>query len=61
MNSDISFFFFKILFERESVPEREHEQKGGAEAEADSPLSREPHVWLDLRILGSSPEPKADA
>ena len=36
---------------------------GGAEGEgeAGSLLSREPHVGLDSRTLGSRPEPKADA
>ena len=33
--------------------------EGGGEPEVDSPLSREPQEGLDLRILGSWPEPKA--
>ena len=40
--------------------EREHKQGGGAEAEADYPLSREPNAGLDPRTLESHPEPKAD-
>ena len=43
------YFFFKdfiYLTERENV-------KAGGGAEADSPLSREPDVGLDLRTLGS--------
>ena len=40
---------FKILFERE----RERAQTGGGEGEADSPLSREPHMGLDPMTLGS--------
>ena len=42
---------------------REHEQGRGAEreAEADSPLSREPDAGLNPRTLGSPPEPKADS
>ena len=41
------FFKKKYLFERE----REFEQSGGAEAEeeADSPVSREPHVGINLQ------------
>jgi len=34
--------------------------RGGAEGEADSPLSRELNVGLHPRTLGSCPEPKAD-
>ena len=52
------FFFFKILSiylrERERalwVPTCKHE--GGAEGEADSPLSKEPDAGLDPRTLGS--------
>jgi len=39
------------LFERDRDSEREH--KWGGEGEAVSPLSREPHVELDPRMLGS--------
>ena len=51
--------FLKILFIylRERQHEREREQEQGEEAEgegeADSPLSREPNVGLDLRTLSS--------
>ena len=48
---------------RERENKREHEQWGGAEGEgeADSQLSREPDLELDLKTLGSLPELKADA
>ena len=36
---------------RDRASPREHEQRGGAEAEVDSPLSREPDVGLDPRII----------
>ena len=41
----------------------EHEAWEGAkgEGEAGFPLSGEPDVGLDPRMLGSRPEPKADA
>ena len=35
--------------------------RGGAEGEADALVSREPDPGLNLRTLGSEPEPKADA
>ena len=38
-----------------------HEEEGGGEGKADSPLSRKPDAGLHLRTLGSRPEPKADA
>ena len=42
------------LFEREKEREREIAQPGGgAEGEADSPLSREPDVGLGPRTSGS--------
>ena len=37
------------------------EQGGGVEGEADSLLSKKPDTGLDPRVLGSSPELKADA
>ena len=62
------FPFLKILFiyfcvrERERDWELEHTQAGGgAEGEADTPLSREPDPGLDPRTLGSWPKLKADA
>ena len=42
------------------IYEKEHKQGGGAEGEADSPLSWEPNAGLD-RTPGSWSEPKADA
>ena len=36
-------------------------QGGGGETEADALLSREPHMGLNPRTLGSGPELKADA
>lgn len=48
-----------IIWERDK--EREHEQGGEREGEADSRLSRELHMGLYPRILGSEPEPKTDA
>ena len=47
--------FLKILFmrERECVRETDFKQWGGAEGEADSPLSREPDSGLNSRTLGS--------
>ena len=55
----LSSFYFKdfiCLFEAE----REQEStEGGAEGEADSPLSREPDAALNPRTLGSGPEQKA--
>ena len=45
-----SLYFLRFyLFERES----KHEQGDGAEGEADSPLSKEPHSGLNPRILRS--------
>ena len=41
-------FFFKILFKRARV-----QQGGEVEGQANSPLSREPDVGLNYRILGS--------
>ena len=38
--------------------DKEHEQEGGAEGEVDSPKSREPHMELDPRMVGSGPELK---
>ena len=55
-------FFLKILFSY--LTEKEHkqgEQKAEREGEADSLLSREPDAGLHPRVLGSWPEPKADA
>ena len=48
-------FFFKILFIYLREREHAHKQRGEAEAEgeADSLLSREPDIGLDLRTLGS--------
>ena len=53
-----SHFSKKISF----IYLREHEQGGRAEGEgkAHSPLSREPNVGLDPRILRSRPRPKVD-
>ena len=44
-------FLFSFIWKREG----EHEEGEGAEEEeeADSPMSREPNVRLDPRILGS--------
>ena len=50
------FFFKEFSYLRQSV----HEQEGGAEGETGSPLSRETN-GLDLRVLGSRPEPKSDS
>jgi len=67
-NIDTELFLLKILFiyltERDTA--REGTQAGGVgEGEANSSLSREPDVVLDVgldpRTLGSGPEPKADA
>jgi len=55
-----NWHLFKIyLFQRE----KERAQAEGAEGGGRSrlPLSKEPDVGLDPRILGSSPEPKSDA
>lgn len=38
-----------------------HDGGAGAEGEADSPLSREPDMGLNLKTLGSWREAKADA
>ena len=69
----ICYLFKKILFihfresdvewKRKRRREREHEPRGEAEGEgeADSPLSREPNVGLDLRTQRSRPELKEDA
>ena len=53
------FFYFKDFI----YLTQRAQQEGGAEAEAEggSPLSREPDVGLDPRILRSLPELKADA
>ena len=67
---------FMYLFERKGEHERDHKQEGGAEGEADAPLSREPtvigaqvgldqvglgQVGLHPRTPGSPPELKPDA
>ena len=57
-NRRFSFKDFINLYEGER--ERKWVREG-AEGEADSPLSREPSVGLDLRTLRLWPEPKADA
>ena len=53
----------KLFFERETeiVTDIAREHKQGGEEETGSPLSREPHVGLDPRTLGSYPELKANA
>lgn len=56
--------FLKILFIRER--ESTHMGAGGGaegkgEEEVNSPLSRVPHLRFSPRILGSGPEPNADA
>ena len=47
--------------QREREKQAPHQAGRGAKGEADCPLSREPHVGLNPRTLGSRPEPKADA
>ena len=62
---DVDFFFkdFIYLFERErqTVSKKGNPNRGVREEEAGSQRSREPHVGLNPRSLGSRPEPKADA
>ena len=56
-----NFFLFKIYLFNAFIYLRERAQAGEtAEGEAGSLMSREPHVGLHLRTLGSRTEPKAD-
>ena len=58
LHGTVHIFLKKILF----IYVTEHKQgEWQAEGEAGSPLSKEPDVALDPSILGSRPEPKADA
>ena len=50
------FIFFKILF----IFEKERTGKQESGEKQTPPLSREPDAGLDLKTLGSWPEPKAD-
>ena len=52
----VFFFFFRLFKDFIHLLEHSHVHKlagGGAEREADSPLSREPYVGLDPRTLRS--------
>ena len=57
------FFFFKdfiYLFDRETASERGNTSRGSGRGRSRL-LAEEPDVGLDLRTLGSRPEPNADA
>ena len=63
VQESIKTFFLKISFIYLRESKGEHTGWGGGEGrgEAGSLLSKEPNMGLDPRMLGSSPEPKADA
>ena len=48
----ISFYFKDFIYLFERVCAREHEQRGGAEGDAEFPLSRKPDTGLYPRTLG---------
>jgi len=52
-SSSINIFFKRLYLREKERASTSRGEEGGAEGEADSPLSREPHVGLDPGTLRS--------